>query len=74
MHLIENMDDLAIDLIERMLSLNPDKRITAQQALSHSYLTTEPLPCLPSEIPHIEGELKELNFRDDRQQKIAKNY
>ena len=68
------MDDLAIDLIEKMLSMNPDKRITAQQALSHKYLTTEPFPCLPSEIPHIEGELKELNFRDDRQQKIAKNY
>jgi hypothetical protein len=29
MHLIENMDDLAIDLIEKMLSMNPDKRITA---------------------------------------------
>lgn len=68
------MDDLAIDLIEKMLSMDPDKRITAKQALSHNYLTSEPLPCLPSEIPQIEGELKELNFRDDRQQKIAKNY
>jgi len=46
--------------------MDPDKRITAKQALSHNYLTSEPLPCLPSEIPQIEGELKELNFRDDR--------
>lgn len=67
MHLINNMDDYAIDLIEKMLSLDPGKRITAQQALEHPYLTTNPLPCNPSEIPLIEGELKELNFRDDRQ-------
>lgn len=29
---------LAIDLLEKMLELDADKRITAEQALSHKYL------------------------------------
>ena len=29
---------LAIDLLERMLDLDPDTRITAEQALAHPYL------------------------------------
>ena len=56
-----------------MLEYDPKKRITAAQALSHPFFTNDPKPCDPSEIPQIEGELKELNFRDERNQKIQNN-
>ena len=56
-----------------MLEYNPKTRITAKDALAHPYFTEEPKPCDPSEIPTIEGELKELNFREERHQKIKKN-
>ena len=62
--LVRHMDEDAIDLILKMLDYNPKNRITASAALQHPYFTSDPKPCLPSEIPKIEGELKELNFRD----------
>jgi hypothetical protein len=37
-----------------MLTLNPDDRITAKQALEHPYFSQEPLPCELSEMPKIE--------------------
>ena len=33
-----NADRLALDLLEKMLTFNPNKRITVEQALSHEYL------------------------------------
>jgi serine/threonine protein kinase len=41
-----NIDNAAFDLLYNLLAVNPDKRLTAEQALSHPYLTTTaPLPC-----------------------------
>lgn len=31
---------LAVDLLEKMLDLDTDKRLTAEQALAHPYLAT----------------------------------
>jgi serine/threonine protein kinase len=36
---VPNLSDKGIDFLERLLELNPDKRITAQQALEHEYLS-----------------------------------
>jgi len=36
--LFPNASELAIDLVEKMLRFDPDKRITVEEALEHSYL------------------------------------
>ena len=41
------------DLLEKMLVLNPNKRITATEALNHPYFTTEPLPSNKDKIAEI---------------------
>ena len=41
----------AIDLLTKLLEINPLKRITADQALSHSFFYTDPLPLKPEEVP-----------------------
>jgi len=35
--LAQHIDDDVIDLIEKMLDVNPDTRITAKDALNHKY-------------------------------------
>lgn len=42
---------MALDLLLRMLTLDPMKRISAVDALTHPYFTTNPLPCLPQDVP-----------------------
>lgn len=51
-----NMEASALDLLEKMLTMNPDKRITALQALEHEYFTSDPKPCDKSEMPKVEKE------------------
>lgn len=51
----KKLDRVAVDLIDKMLVMDPKKRITAQQALEHEYFKCEPLPCLPSEIGQFES-------------------
>ena len=36
-HSVILMDDLAIDLMEKMLAIDPVKRITCKEALNHPY-------------------------------------
>lgn len=49
-YLYRILSPCALDLAEKMLSLDPAKRPSAREALSHDYFhKEEPLPCLPEE-------------------------
>ena len=41
------LDASALDLASRLLQLDPKKRITSIEALSHPWFSANPLPCLP---------------------------
>jgi cyclin-dependent kinase 12/13 len=42
----------ALDLISKLMSLDPKKRITSADALVHPWFCTSPLPCPPSCLPN----------------------
>jgi len=45
------LDKNAQDLLARFLSLDPEKRISAREALDHDYFWTEPFPAKPEQLP-----------------------
>eukprot|EP01087_Luapelamoeba_hula_P008364 TRINITY_DN2091_c0_g1_i2.p1 TRINITY_DN2091_c0_g1~~TRINITY_DN2091_c0_g1_i2.p1 ORF type:complete len:677 (-),score=126.44 TRINITY_DN2091_c0_g1_i2:227-2257(-) len=66
-------DKAAIELVQRMLTLNPEERITANEALDHDFFWTNPMPCAPSELPQFpalhEYEAKKRRDTDKRDNK-----
>ncbi|KAI9470090.1 MAG: kinase-like domain-containing protein [Benjaminiella poitrasii] len=48
-------DALAGDLMDKLLVLDPAKRLTALEALDHEYFYSTPLPAEPSELPKYEA-------------------
>jgi len=47
-----NIDPLALDLLDKLLCLDPRRRITAENALDHDYFFTAPLPAPAGSLPH----------------------
>lgn len=45
----QSIHPTALDLLEKMLALDPAKRITAAEALDSDFFWTAPEPCKPSE-------------------------
>jgi len=47
----ESLPAPTLELLEKLLALDPLKRISATDALDTDYFWTDPLPCRPDEIP-----------------------
>lgn len=63
----KHFDRHALDLVERMLTLDPSQRITAKDALDAEYFWNDPLPCSPSSLPKYEAS-HEFQTKKKRQQ------
>lgn len=63
----QKLDELGVDLLKKMLSLDPSKRISAKEALEHEYFKTEPLMCRNEELPRFENESHEYRMRWDNE-------
>jgi len=46
-----SLDPMAANLLRKLLMVDPEKRITADDALDHEYFWTDPAPAAPSELP-----------------------
>ncbi|KAK7276616.1 hypothetical protein RIF29_17759 [Crotalaria pallida] len=62
-----HFDRHALELLERMLTLDPAQRITAKDALDAEYFWTDPLPCDPKSLPKYEAS-HEFQTKKKRQQ------
>lgn len=62
-----HFDRHALDLLDRMLTLDPTQRISAKDALDAEYFWTDPLPCDPKSLPKYEAS-HEFQTKKKRQQ------
>ncbi|KAL0290056.1 UNVERIFIED_CONTAM: Cyclin-dependent kinase C-1 [Sesamum calycinum] len=65
--LFRHFDRHALDLLEKMLVLDPAQRISAKDALDAEYFWTDPLPCDPKSLPKYESS-HEFQTKKKRQQ------
>ncbi|KAJ4767392.1 Cyclin dependent kinase C [Rhynchospora pubera] len=63
----KHFDHNALDLLKKMLTLDPENRISAKDALDAEYFWTEPLPCDPKSLPKYESS-HEFQTKKKRQQ------
>ncbi|XP_031117006.1 cyclin-dependent kinase C-2-like [Ipomoea triloba] len=62
-----HFDRHALDLLDKMLTLDPSLRISAKDALDAEYFWTDPLPCDPKSLPKYESS-HEYQTKKKRQQ------
>ncbi|XP_024932253.2 cyclin-dependent kinase C-1 isoform X1 [Ziziphus jujuba] len=62
-----SFDRHALDLLDHLLTLDPNQRWTAKQALDADYFWNDPLPCDPKSLPKYESS-HEFQTKKKRQQ------
>ncbi|CAI9109462.1 OLC1v1009284C1 [Oldenlandia corymbosa var. corymbosa] len=62
-----HFDRHALELLDKMLALDPSQRIGAKDALDAEYFWTDPLPCDPKSLPKYESS-HEFQTKKRRQQ------
>lgn len=62
-----HFDRHALELLDKMLTLDPSQRISAKDALDAEYFWTDPLPCDPKSLPTYEAS-HEFQTKKKRQQ------
>ncbi|CAL5424579.1 unnamed protein product [Camellia sinensis] len=62
---VRDFDCHALDLLEKMLTLDPSQRISAKNALDAEYFWTDPLPCDPRRFPDKEKKATATTKRRD---------
>ncbi|KAL2941404.1 Cyclin-dependent kinase C-1 [Bienertia sinuspersici] len=72
-----HLDHHALELLEKMLTLNPAQRISTIDALVSDYFWTDPLPCDPKSLPKYQSShqftnLHQLAYRELKRVKRLK--
>ncbi|ODV70469.1 Pkinase-domain-containing protein, partial [Hyphopichia burtonii NRRL Y-1933] len=66
------MSEQSFDLAEKLLTLNPKKRLTASEALNHAYFTKDPKPEPLYFLKDVKGEWHEFETKKRRRQERKK--
>ena len=61
----------ALDLIGRLLQLNPARRISAAEALEHRYFQLKPDPTPPPLLPRLDKKEKEKEKEKEQAKKMG---
>ena len=68
-----SVDEVAFNLLSKMLELNPNKRISAKDALENQFFKEAHIPrmCNPEDLPKIDVDSHEFQSRQNKQKQQA---
>lgn len=68
-----DLSEEVLDLLEKLLCLNPKNRYNTEETLNHRFFTMDPLPCTKDEMPKIERECHETLMIKKKKESQAKS-